>query len=91
MEDAVTMKAYNGASRPNFDKPDSGSVAGFILDPHSSDHYCYWRTHYRRQDNPNVPDWQQGTRVQAPNPAWALSRLNSLAVNYVQRVCEEVD
>ena len=91
MEDAVTMKAYNGASRPNFDKPDNGSVTGFIIDPHSSGHYCYWRTHYIRQDDPNDPNLDEGTVVQALNPAWALSRLNSEGFNYVQRICMEVE
>ena len=91
MVDAVTMKAFNGASRPNFDKPDSGTVVGFILDPHSSDHYCYWRTHYRRQDDPSDPRWVNGTVVAAPNPGWALSRLNNGGRNYVQLICVEVD
>ena len=46
MEDAVTMKAYNGASRAkaSFEKPgDSDDFPGFGLYPHYSDHYCSWR------------------------------------------------
>ncbi len=91
MVDAVTMKAYNGASRPDFSMPDNGGVAGFILDPHSSDHYCYWRNRVLKQTDPNSERLDDGTVEVADVPAWALSRLNSDGNNYVQRVCVEVE
>lgn len=46
MEDAVTMKAYNGASRAmtSFEDPgDPDDFPGFRLDPHYRGHYCYWK------------------------------------------------
>lgn len=70
MVDAVTMKAYNGASRAPPDLVDNGNVPSFPLDPHSSGHYCYWRN--------------------ASNE-WALSRYGSNRINYVERVCQEVE
>ena len=41
MNNAVTMKAYNGAVHhiPNIDH---GVIAGFRLDTSRGDHYCYW-------------------------------------------------
>ena len=46
MEHAVTMKAYNGASRPRkasfVDPGDPDDFPGFGLYPHYSDHYCSW-------------------------------------------------
>lgn len=43
MEDAVAIKAYNGASKliPN---GDNGTVAGFRLDTVYSGHHCYWHS-----------------------------------------------
>ena len=43
MVDAVTMKAYNGASPPPAGFIDIGTAPGFRLDPQGSDLYCYWR------------------------------------------------
>lgn len=43
MNHAVTMKLFNGASKPPSSFIDNGTAPGFILDPHSSDFYCYWR------------------------------------------------
>ena len=85
------MKAYNGANRSNFSKPDNGSVTGFIIDPHSASHYCYWRTHDLKQTDLNNESLGDGTIEVVDVPAWALSRLNSRGDNYVQLVCVEVE
>ena len=71
--------------------PDNGSVAGFILDPHSAGHYCYWRNSVLKQTDPNNEDLEDGIIEVADVPAWALSRLNSNGINYVQLVCVEVE
>ena len=42
MKDAVTMKAYNGASRAPLGFVDNGNVPGFYLAPTKAGHYCYW-------------------------------------------------
>jgi hypothetical protein len=44
MNDAVTIKNYNGSSRPgaSFVDPD-GSSPGFIIDPRASGYYCSWK------------------------------------------------
>jgi len=43
MEDAVTIKLYNGASRASAGFVDNGNVQGFRLDPQGSGQYCFWR------------------------------------------------
>ncbi len=91
MEHALTIKAYNGSSRPSFAFVDNGQVPGFILDPHSSGHYCFWRSAFRQQTSPNSTLWQDGAIVTANPPAWALSRLNANNRNYVADVCIELE
>lgn len=48
MEDAVTMKLYNGASRAPDGFTDNGTVSGFLLDPQGSGHYCFWKNSSNR-------------------------------------------
>jgi hypothetical protein len=93
MNDAVTMKSYNGSSRANFNWQDNENIAGFVLDPHSAGQFCYWRSRRRVQTDPNDNRWDHGSIQNVPNPGWALSRLNSRnpAFNYVERVCQEVE
>jgi hypothetical protein len=45
MDDAVTMKNYNGSSRPgsSFSDPD-GPAPGFLIDPSASGYYCSWKS-----------------------------------------------
>jgi hypothetical protein len=109
MECAVTMKLNNGASSPNFTFNDAGRVPGFILDPHRkfrpptdghTGNFCYWRKDILQQGkdpktNAISFSLSNGTVVPVSNPAWALNRLNSVAVgdgpfNYVDRICSEV-
>ncbi len=40
---AVTIKAYNGASRAPTGFIDNGNAPGFRLDPQGAGHYCFWR------------------------------------------------
>lgn len=76
MEDAVTMKAYNGASgrTPNFDV-NRGTVPGFRLDTSASGHHCYWR---------NASSEWALSRFNSPADPTIQP------FNYVDRVCLEV-
>jgi len=92
IENASTMKFYNGASRPSlFSSIDSGGAAeGFVIDPYSSDYFCYWRS--KRKIKNGSDDRVTKGNVEDVSPAqWALSRINSQSINYVSRVCEEVE
>jgi hypothetical protein len=75
MEDAVTMKLYNGASRAPTGFVDNGSVPGFLLDPQGSDHYCFWK---------NAAHAWALNRYNNPPEGIA-------PFNYVSRVCTEVE
>ena len=75
MTDAVTIKLFNGASRPPASFTDNGSVPGFLLDPQRSGHYCYWR------DASN--EWAINRYNNPPAPIQPF--------NYVDRVCSEVE
>lgn len=75
MVDAVTMKAYNGASSAPAGVVDGdGAVPGFIIDPQHGGHYCYWK---------NGAGWAL-SRYNAP-------RGDAKSFNYVKRVCGEVE
>jgi hypothetical protein len=93
MNHAVTIKLYNGGSRPNFNFTDNGNAAGFTLDPHSSGNFCYWRSLRRVQTDPNNPRWEDGAVQNVQNPSWALARFNAYnpPFNYVDRACQEVE
>lgn len=76
MEDACTMKLYNGGSRGRPGFVDNGNVPGFILDPQGAGQYCYWKNSasawaLSRYNNPADPNIQP--------------------FNYVLRVCQEVE
>jgi hypothetical protein len=83
-----------------FTGPDGGNLNGFVMDSHSSGNYCFWRTVARvsdpnnpNQNNPNShgsPPSKDGI-IQNVTDGWALSRLNILGFNYVDRVCSEVE
>jgi hypothetical protein len=76
INNAVTMKAWNGASRPAAGFTDPGpAIAGFILDPHGSGHFCYWEN-----SASGTNKWALN-RYNAFNPPF----------NYVDRVCQEVE
>ena len=79
MIDAVTMKAYNGASRPPSSFTDTeGAVTGFIIDPQSADHFCYWK-----DAAPGINKWALN---RYNNPPRRISPFN-----YTLRVCNEVE
>lgn len=76
MNNAVTMKAWNGASRPATSFTDPGpTITGFILDPQGSGHFCYWKSS------------ASGTNKWALN---RYNRYTP-PFNYVDRVCQEVE
>lgn len=75
MTDAVTMKLFNGASRPPASFTDNGNVPGFLLDPQGSGHYCYWRI--------SSSEWALNRYNNPPAPIQPF--------NYVDRVCSEVE
>ncbi len=77
MEDAVTMKLYNGASRAPTGFVDNGSVPGFLLDPQGAGHYCFWKNAASR--------WALN-RFNRPNDYPDIQPFN-----YVSRVCAEVE
>jgi hypothetical protein len=76
MEDAVTMKGYNGSSRPPMWFVDNGNAPGFNLNPPKADYYCYW-------DNVNPNPQYAWALVRYNN--------HSPPFNYVLRVCEEIE
>lgn len=75
MLDAVTIKLYNGASRPpaSFVDPEA-AASGFVIDPQGSGHFCYWKN--------AASSW---TLNRYNNP-----RHLTAPFNYVNRVCLEV-
>ena len=79
MNNAVTMKAWNGA-RPirTGHTDDEGPALGFIIDPVNGGHFCYWR------DNVLPHGWAL-SRYNRP------ADLNTNPFNYVLRVCNEVE
>jgi hypothetical protein len=79
MNNAVTMKAWNGASAAPAGVTDTdGSAPGFILDPQSGGHFCYWKNAASGTNK-----WALSRRN---NPPPGIS-----SFNYVLRVCEEVE
>jgi hypothetical protein len=79
INNAVTMKAWNGASAApsNFTDPD-GAVAGFIIDPQSGGHFCYWKNSASGENK-----WALSRYNNPPD------RIQPF--NYVDRVCQEVE
>jgi len=76
MNHAVTMKAWNGANRPAEGFTDPGPVPpGFILDPHASGHFCFWKN-----SASGTNKWAL-SRYNSYNPPF----------NFVDRVCQEVE
>ena len=76
MNHAVTMKQWNGASRPSSSFTDSdGAVAGFIIDPQGSGNFCYWK-----KSASGTNKWAL-SRFNSRKPPF----------NYVKRVCEEIE
>ena len=78
MNNAVTMKAWNGASAApaGFTDPD-GAVTGFIIDPQSGGHFCYWKN-----SASGANKWALSRYNNPPDPIQPF--------NYVDRVCQEV-
>ena len=76
MNNAVTIKAYNGASRGRDGFVDNGNVPGFRLDPQGAGHYCFWR---------NASNEWTLSRFNSP----ADQQIQPF--NYVDRVCSEVE
>jgi hypothetical protein len=79
MNNAVTMKAWNGASAApaGFTDPD-GAVTGFIIDPQSGGHFCYWKNSASGANR-----WALSRYNNPPDPIQPF--------NYVDRVCQEVE
>jgi hypothetical protein len=79
MVDAVTMKANNGASAaPSSFTDTEGAVTGFIIDPQSGGHFCYWKN-----SASGTNKWAL-SRYNNPPPG-----INPF--NYTLRVCNEVE
>ncbi|HUP81657.1 MAG TPA: hypothetical protein VM260_24105, partial [Pirellula sp.] len=76
MVSAVTMKAFNGASAASTGFTDvEGAVTGFIIDPQSGGHFCYWKN--------SANGWALS---RYNNPPAGINPFN-----YVLRVCTEVE
>ena len=79
MIDAITMKANNGASAaPSSFTDTEGPVTGFIIDPQSGGHFCYWKN-----SAAGTNKWAL-SRYNNPPPG-----INPF--NYTLRVCNEVE
>ncbi len=79
MNHAVTMKAWNGASAaPSGVTDTDGAAPGFIIDPQSGGHFCYWKNAAAGTNK-----WALSRRNNPPG--------NIQSFNYVLRVCEEVE
>lgn len=79
MNNAVTMKAWNGASAApsGFSDPD-GAAPGFIIDPQSGGHFCYWKN--------SASGTNKWALSRYNNPPGDIEPFN-----YVDRVCQEVE
>ena len=79
MNHAVAIKAWNGASRapPGFTDPD-GPATGFIIDPQSAGHFCYWKNLALGTNK-----WALSRYNDPPGTIQPF--------NYVDRVCQEVE
>lgn len=79
MNNAVTMKLWNGASKPpsTFTDPEPIPL-GFLIDTQGSDHFCYWKNS------------ASGTNKWALN-RYNNPHGNTQPFNYVDRVCQEVE
>jgi hypothetical protein len=79
MIDAITMKANNGASAaPSSFTDTEGPVTGFIIDPQSGGHFCYWKN-----SASGTNKWAL-SRYNNPPPGFN-------PFNYTLRVCNEVE
>lgn len=79
MNNAVTMKAWNGASAApaGFTDPD-GAATGFIIDPQNGGHFCYWK------NSATITNKWALSRYN--NPPGDIQPFN-----YVDRVCQEIE
>ena len=79
MNDAVTIKAWNGASAaPSKFEDTEGPANGFIIDPQSGGHFCYWKN---AASTDNKRALSRYNDPPGDNPPF----------NYVDRVCQEIE